>query len=109
MRPLYSGVRSISSGLRCYGSAHMRWPGNMTEADAVKGVDCNVTGIVVGIWIIAGAFGKAGHRIDSDASARQQSGYCKRDLAQIAAGLFLWLSTENGEPHDYAVVSLEGC
>ena len=82
----------------------MCWPGNMTEADAFKDMDCKVTAILVGIWIIAGSFGKAGHRIDSDSDS-----HASARRPQMAAGLFLWLSTENGEPYDYAVVSLDRC
>jgi Na+/H+ antiporter NhaD/arsenite permease-like protein len=38
----------------------MCWVGIMTEADAFKYVDWNVMAILVGIWIIAGYFGKSG-------------------------------------------------
>jgi Na+/H+ antiporter NhaD/arsenite permease-like protein len=42
------------------GVAVMCWLGIMTEADAFKYVDWNVMAILVGIWIIAGYFGKSG-------------------------------------------------
>jgi len=42
------------------GVALMCWLGIMTEADAFKYVDWNVMAILVGIWIIAGYFGKSG-------------------------------------------------
>src|SRR5688500_8176004 len=42
------------------GVAVMCWLGIMTEADAFKVVDWNVMAILVGIWIIAGYFGKSG-------------------------------------------------
>lgn len=42
------------------GVAVMCWFGVMTEADAFKYVDWNVMAILVGIWIIAGYFGKSG-------------------------------------------------
>lgn len=42
------------------GVAVMCWVGIMTEADAFKSVDWNVMAILVGIWIIAGYFGKSG-------------------------------------------------
>ena len=42
------------------GVAVMCWVGIMTEADAFKYVDWNVMAILVGIWIIAGYFGKSG-------------------------------------------------
>ena len=38
----------------------MCWAGVMTETDAFKYVDWNVMAILVGIWIIAGYFGKSG-------------------------------------------------
>ena len=38
----------------------MCWLGIMTETDAFKYVDWNVMAILVGIWIIAGYFGKSG-------------------------------------------------
>lgn len=38
----------------------MCWIGIMTETDAFKFVDWNVMAILVGIWIIAGHFGKSG-------------------------------------------------
>ena len=42
------------------GVAVMCWIGIMTETDAFKYVDWNVMAILVGIWIIAGYFGKSG-------------------------------------------------
>ena len=42
------------------GVAVMCWLGIMTEVDAFKYVDWNVMAILVGIWIIAGYFGKSG-------------------------------------------------
>jgi len=42
------------------GVAVMCWLGVMTEADAFKYVDWNVMAILLGIWIIAGYFGKSG-------------------------------------------------
>src|SRR5688500_106853 len=42
------------------GVAVMCWLGIMTEADAFKYVDWNVMAILLGIWIIAGYFGKSG-------------------------------------------------
>ncbi|MDP2239151.1 MAG: SLC13 family permease [Burkholderiales bacterium] len=42
------------------GVAAMCWLGIMTETDAFKYVDWNVMAILVGIWIIAGYFGKTG-------------------------------------------------
>jgi len=42
------------------GVAVMVWLGIMTEIDAFKYVDWNVMSILVGIWIIAGYFGKSG-------------------------------------------------
>ena len=42
------------------GVAVMCWLGIMTEEDAFKYVDWNVMAILVGIWIIAGYFGKSG-------------------------------------------------
>src|SRR5688572_11913719 len=42
------------------GVAAMCWLGIMTEADAFKYVDWNVMAILLGIWIIAGYFGKSG-------------------------------------------------
>jgi Na+/H+ antiporter NhaD/arsenite permease-like protein len=42
------------------GVAVMCWLGIMTESDAFKYVDWNVMAILVGIWIIAGYFGKSG-------------------------------------------------
>ena len=38
----------------------MCWLGIMTETDAFKYVDWNVMAILLGIWIIAGYFGKSG-------------------------------------------------
>jgi len=42
------------------GVAVMCWLGIMTEADAFKYVDWNVMAILVGVWILAGYFGKSG-------------------------------------------------
>jgi len=42
------------------GVALMCWIGIMTEIDAFKLVDWNVMAILIGIWIIAGYFGKSG-------------------------------------------------
>lgn len=42
------------------GVAAMCWVGIMTETDAFKYVDWNVMAILIGIWIIAGYFGKSG-------------------------------------------------
>jgi Na+/H+ antiporter NhaD/arsenite permease-like protein len=42
------------------GVAAMCWLGIMTETEAFKYVDWNVMAILVGIWIIAGYFGKSG-------------------------------------------------
>ena len=42
------------------GVAIMCWAGVMTEAEAFKYVDWNVMAILIGIWIIAGYFGKSG-------------------------------------------------
>lgn len=42
------------------GVAVMCWMGIMSETDAFKFVDWNVMAILVGIWIIAGHFGKSG-------------------------------------------------
>ena len=42
------------------GVAVMCWLGIMTETDAFNYVDWNVMAILVGIWIIAGYFGKTG-------------------------------------------------
>jgi len=42
------------------GVAAMCWLGIMTEAEAFKYVDWNVMAILIGIWIIAGYFGKSG-------------------------------------------------
>lgn len=42
------------------GVALMCWIGIMTEAEAFKYVDWNVMAILLGIWIIAGYFGKSG-------------------------------------------------
>jgi Na+/H+ antiporter NhaD/arsenite permease-like protein len=38
----------------------MVWMGTMTDAEAAKLVDWNVMAILIGIWIIAGYFGKSG-------------------------------------------------
>lgn len=42
------------------GVAIMIWMGTMTEIEAAKLVDWNVMAILIGIWIIAGYFGKTG-------------------------------------------------
>ena len=42
------------------GVAIMCWAGVMTETEAFKYVDWNVMAILIGIWIIAGYFGKSG-------------------------------------------------
>lgn len=42
------------------GVAAMIWAGVMTEAEAFQLVDWNVMAILVGIWVIAGYFGKTG-------------------------------------------------
>jgi Na+/H+ antiporter NhaD/arsenite permease-like protein len=42
------------------GVAAMCWMGVMTETEAFKFVDWNVMAILVGIWVIAGHFGKSG-------------------------------------------------
>ena len=42
------------------GVAAMIWVGTMTETEAFLLVDWNVMAILVGIWIIAGYFGKSG-------------------------------------------------
>ena len=42
------------------GVATMCWLGIMTETDAFNYVDWNVMAILVGVWIIAGYFGKSG-------------------------------------------------
>jgi Na+/H+ antiporter NhaD/arsenite permease-like protein len=42
------------------GVAVMVWMGTMTDVDAAKLVDWNVMAILIGIWIIAGYFGKSG-------------------------------------------------
>ena len=42
------------------GVSIMCWAGVMTEAEAFKYVDWNVMAILIGIWIIAGYFGKSG-------------------------------------------------
>ena len=42
------------------GVAIMVWGGVMTDTDAFKLVDWNVMAILVGVWIIAGYFGKSG-------------------------------------------------
>ncbi|MGH6663270.1 MAG: SLC13 family permease, partial [Rhodospirillales bacterium] len=38
----------------------MIWMGTMTEVEAAQLVDWNVMAILVGIWLIAGYFGKTG-------------------------------------------------
>lgn len=42
------------------GVAIMVWMGTMTEVEAAQLVDWNVMAILIGIWIIAGYFGKSG-------------------------------------------------
>lgn len=42
------------------GVAAMCWVGVMSETDAFKYVDWNVMAILIGIWVIAGYFGKSG-------------------------------------------------
>ncbi|MGE3992410.1 SLC13 family permease [Pseudorhodoplanes sp.] len=42
------------------GVAVMVWMGTMTEVEAAQLVDWNVMAILIGIWIIAGYFGKSG-------------------------------------------------
>ena len=42
------------------GVAIMVWAGVMTDTDAFKLVDWNVMAILIGVWIIAGYFGKSG-------------------------------------------------
>ena len=49
-----------STAAALVGVAVMIWMGTMTEIDAFKLVDWNVMAILVGIWIIAGYFGKSG-------------------------------------------------
>src|SRR5918993_1335201 len=49
-----------STAAALVGVAIMIWMGVMTEIDAFKLVDWNVMAILVGIWIIAGYFGKSG-------------------------------------------------
>ena len=49
-----------STAAALVGVAVMIWMGVMTEIDAFKLVDWNVMAILVGIWIIAGCFGKSG-------------------------------------------------
>ena len=49
-----------STAAALVGVAVMIWMGVMTEIDAFKLVDWNVMAILVGIWIIAGYFGKIG-------------------------------------------------
>src|SRR3990172_9404870 len=51
-------IDSTAAGL--VGVAVMVWVGVMTETDAFTLVDWNVMAILVGIWIIAGYFGKSG-------------------------------------------------
>ena len=62
------------------GVAVMCWLGIVTETDAFNYVDWNVMAILVGIWIIAGYFGKMGHWIDSGSAARRKTRYCRRNL-----------------------------
>ena len=49
-----------STAAALVGVAVMIWMGVMSEIDAFKLVDWNVMAILVGIWIIAGYFGKSG-------------------------------------------------
>jgi Na+/H+ antiporter NhaD/arsenite permease-like protein len=49
-----------STAAALVGVAVMIWMGVMTETDAFQLVDWNVMAILVGIWIIAGYFGKSG-------------------------------------------------
>src|SRR5918993_891965 len=49
-----------STAAALVGVAVMIWMGVMSEMDAFKLVDWNVMAILVGIWIIAGYFGKSG-------------------------------------------------
>src|SRR5919106_3379796 len=49
-----------STAAALVGVAVMIWMGVMTEIDAFKLVDWNVMAILIGIWIIAGYFGKTG-------------------------------------------------
>src|SRR5918995_569840 len=49
-----------STAAALVGVALMIWMGVMSEIDAFKLVDWNVMAILVGIWIIAGYFGKTG-------------------------------------------------
>ena len=42
------------------GVAVMIWMGTMTDIEAAKLVDWNVMAILIGIWVIAGYFGKSG-------------------------------------------------
>ena len=49
-----------STAAALVGVALMIWMGVMTEIEAFKLVDWNVMAILVGIWIIAGYFGKSG-------------------------------------------------
>jgi Na+/H+ antiporter NhaD/arsenite permease-like protein len=49
-----------STAAALVGVAVMIWMGVMSETDAFKLVDWNVMAILVGIWIVAGYFGKSG-------------------------------------------------
>src|SRR5687767_9533413 len=49
-----------STAAALVGVAVMVWMGAMTEIQAFQHVDWNVMAILVGIWIIAGYFGKSG-------------------------------------------------
>ena len=42
------------------GVSIMVWAGVMTDIDAFKLVDWNVMAILIGVWVIAGYFGKSG-------------------------------------------------
>ena len=52
--------RIDSTAAALAGVALMVWMGVMSETDAFKLVDWNVMAILVGVWIIAGYFGKTG-------------------------------------------------
>ena len=51
-------IDSAAAGL--VGVVVMVWAGVMSETDAFTLVDWNVMAILVGIWMIAGYFGKSG-------------------------------------------------
>ena len=75
----------ILFALALLGVAVMCGLGILTEADAFKYVDWNVLAILVGIWIIAGYFGKTAHWIDG---SPENSGLQAQALAQLGEGLF---------------------